>query len=51
MFAEAASAAPRLRNPLGLRIQVFKYWWLYKYSQASPSSFTQTLAVSNMNPS
>jgi hypothetical protein len=29
----------------------FKYWWLYKYSPASPSSYTQPLAVSNMNPS
>ncbi len=26
-----------------------KYWWLYKYSPASPSSFTQP--VSNLNPS
>ena len=40
---------PRLRNPLGLGVHVFKYWWLYKYSPASVSSFTQP--VSNLNPS
>ena len=33
----------------GLGVHVFKYWWLYKYSPASVSSFTQP--VSNLNPS
>ena len=44
-----APEVPRLRNPLGLGVHVFKYWWLYKYSPASVSSFTQP--VSNLNPS
>ena len=35
----------------GLGVQVFKYWWLYKYSPASLSSFTHWQPVSNLNPS
>jgi len=34
-----------------LGVHVFKYWWLYKYSPASLSSFTHWQPVSNLNPS
>ncbi len=52
-LGEAASVRnvchPILHVKSGLGVQVFKYWWLYKYSPASASSFTQP--VSNLIPS